>query len=110
MVVQPEIVVLLEVVLVLNQVLHQLEVAHPEAVMLLESEAAPERKNYRLVLRPEAAMARETEQALDHPEMELPQEQALDHPEEDMTRDGIRQSIEMVQVVPYERLPLVTYI
>ena len=108
MVVQPEIAVLLEVVSAQDQVLHQLEVAHLEAVMLLEPEAAPVRKNYRLALQPEAAMARETELDLHHPEMEILQELDPHHPEEDMTRDEIRQNIEMVQVVPQERLPRVT--
>ena len=80
-VVQQEIAVLLEVVLAQDQVLHQLEVAHPEAVMLLEPEAAPVRKKYRLARQPEVAMARETEQD-------------LRHQEEDMTRDETRQNIE----------------
>ena len=95
MVVQPEIAALLEVVSVQEQVLHQLEVAHLEAVMLLEPEADLERRKYRLALQPEAAPARDIELA-------------LHHPEEDMTRDEIHQNIEVVQVVPHERLPLVT--
>ena len=94
-VVQPEMAVLLEVVSAQNQVLHQLEAAHPEAVMLLEPEADLERRKYRLALQPEVAMARETE--LDQ-----------HHPEEDMIRDETRQNIEVVQVVLHERLPLAT--
>ena len=91
-----------------EQVVVQPEVAHPEAVMLLEPEAAPVRKKYRLARQPEAAIAREAEPDQHHTEMELPQEQALRHPEEDMIRDGIRQNIEVAQVVPHERLPLIT--
>ena len=96
MVVQQEIAELLEVVSAQGQVLHQLEAAHPVAVMLLEPEAAPVRKKYRLALQPEAAIARETEQDLRHPEMELLQELELHHLEEDMTRDEIHQNIEVV--------------
>ncbi len=102
--VQPEIVVLLEVVSAQDQVLHQLEVAHLEAAMLLEPDVELERRKYRLAFQPEAAQARDIELDLRHPEMEILQELDLHHQEEDMTRDGIRQNIE----VPRERLPLVT--
>ena len=88
-VVQPEIAVLLEVVSAQDQVLHQLEVAHPVAVMLLEPEAAPVRKKYRLAHQPEVDMARETE-----PD--------LHHQEEDMIRDETRQNIEIVLEVVRE--------
>lgn len=108
MVVQPEIAVLLEVVSAQDQVLHQIEVAHPEAVMLLDLEVELLRRKYRLALQPEVAMAQETEQDLRHPEMEHLQELDLHHQEEDMIRDEIHQNIEVVQVVPRERLPLVT--
>ncbi len=108
MVAQPEIAVLLEVVSAPDQVLHQLEVAHLEAAMLLEPEADLERRKYRLALQPEVAPARDIEQNLRHPEMEHLQEPDLHHPEEDMTLDEIHQNIEAVQVVPHERLPLVT--
>ncbi len=102
MVVQPEIAVLLEEMSAQDQVLHHLEVAHPEAVMLLEPEAAPVRKKYRLALRLEAVMARETEQDLRHPEVVRLQELDLHHPEEDMTRDETRQNIEIVLEVVRE--------